>query len=217
MKKMNISQSMAIYIALVFLVIVETAETIHLGVSWVYIVFLPLLVLAIIAIGYLLHQKSAFESIRKIFWKMLRKKSTEDTWSPSSQEAENTKTNTFPSFRVYPMIVSNMQSDIFSYFEPDKDSIKIRELSLQEALKGKCRCTNIEYHGSLMYAEHLFKNLSVYGDSCFMKLYLTNDVEEEELEDYIDYFTDRMPADCAISVVKNVPGSCECHMTLLCV
>ena len=216
--KNNILQALApIYILLAFLAIGKIAEVLYIGVWWVYIVLLPILTLLSIVIGLLLHRRSVFKNIKNPLWKLFRRKSTEDTWDPSVEKADNKSTDTFPSFRVYPMTISNIQSDIFSYFEPDKDSIKIRELSLQEALKGKCRCTNIEYHGSLMYAEHLFKNLSIYGDSCFMKLYVTKDVEEEELEDFVDYFTDRMPTNCAISVVKKVPGSCECHMTLLCV
>lgn len=216
--KNNILQALApIYILLAFLAIGKIAEVLYIGVWWVYIVLLPILTLLSIVIGLLLHRRSVFKNIKNPLWKLLRKKSTEDTWNPSSQDAENMKTNTFPSFRVYPMAISNMQSDVFSYFEPDKNSIRIRELSLREALKGKCRCTNIEYHGSLMYIEHLFKNLSVYGDSCFMKLYVTKDVEDEELEDFIDYFTERMPTSCAISLVKNAPGYYECHMTLLCI
>ena len=133
----------------------------------------------------------------------------------SNNTSEN-MTDSFP-FQIFSIGLSEEKYmvEALSIFEPDKNSIIVKELSVHDVIKGKHRGTNINFRGSLPFAKLLFTHLQLNCEKCLVKLFLTKEIEDYDTKDFIDFMLKRIPEESGISVVKSFPGDFE-YIMILC-
>lgn len=134
----------------------------------------------------------------------------------SNNTSEN-EVDSFP-FQIFSIGLSEEKYmvEALSIFEPDKNSIIVKELSLQDAIKGKYRGTNINIRGSFPLAKLLLTHLHLNCEKCLVKIFATKEAEDYDINKFVEFMCKRIPEESSgISVVKNFPGDSE-YIMILC-
>ena len=118
-------------------------------------------------------------------------------------------------FKVYPVAVPACREDIMDLFHVEEYAVVLKEGNLADALEGKENGTLFEFAGDSSNIEDVFRNLSMTGDFCAVKMWTGVDSSPEELATMARDLLNRLPEQVAFSVITDACEENECHAYIL--
>ena len=118
-------------------------------------------------------------------------------------------------FKVYPVAVPACREDIMDLFHVEEYAVVLKEGNLADALEGKENGTLFEFAGDSSNIEDVFRNLSMTGDFCAVKMWTGVDSSLEELATMARDLLNRLPEQVAFSVITDACEENECHAYIL--
>lgn len=118
-------------------------------------------------------------------------------------------------FTLFPVSIPSCREAIVGLFRTEDYATVLKDGDIAVALEGKKQGTICKYEGECCYVEDVFRNLTLTGDRCAVKMYTGVNASTEELAELACEILSHLPKETAFSVVTDTYEEDECLIFIL--